>query len=260
MAAGKHPGGGRPGQPAAKKSSAANGWVIALVTVVLVGGCIGIGVVNGDSGGTTVPAPAADERADTVPILAQAAASQGVCYGWRLESWYGSNPVSVGSNLGDGVPVVDDPACPRWVEVTADVRYTSESSESSDYALIDVTGSPDIDRADLYAVETGLARFGLVEDVFVDDPGWAVCRAAVALPLLLAETGVVAPAAAPTAQPGATAAPLPDAGSDFWRDRWGWLLATGGLLLVTALLFTVGFVQRGRQRAAAPAGRTPGKA
>ncbi|MER7269029.1 hypothetical protein ABT344_12070 [Micromonospora carbonacea] len=261
MTAGKHPGGGRPGQPAAaKKSSAASGWVVALVTVVLVGGCIGISVTNGDSGGTTVPAPAADERADTVPILAQAAGSQGICYGWRLESWYASDPVSVGSNLGDGVPVVDDPACPRWVEVTADVRYTSESSESSDYALIDVNGSPDIDRADLYAVETGLARFGLVEDVFVDDPGWAVCRAAVALPLLLAETGVVPPAAAPTAQPGATAAPLPDAGSDFWRDRWGWLLATGGLLLATALLFTVGFVQRGRQRAAASAGRTPGKA
>ncbi|EEP72677.1 hypothetical protein MCAG_03004 [Micromonospora sp. ATCC 39149] len=261
MAAGKHPGGGRPGRPvvAAKKSSAA-GWIIALVTVVLVGGCIGIGVANRDSGGTMVPAPTANERADTVPILAQAAASQGICYGWRLESWYGSAPVSVGSNLGDEVAVVDNPSCPRWVEVVADVRYTSESSESSDYAIVRVTGSPDIDRSDLHAVETGLARFGLDSDRFVDDPGWAVCRAAVALPLLLAETGVVSPAATPSAQPGAAVSPLPAAGSDFWRDRWGWLLVIGGLLLVTALLFTVGLVQRGRQRAAASAGRTQEKA
>ncbi|WP_405114880.1 hypothetical protein OG559_11035 [Micromonospora sp. NBC_01405] len=260
MAASAHPGGRRPGKPAVKaSSSAASGWIVALVTVVVVGGCIGVGVLNGDSGGTTVPAPAADERADTVPILAQAATSQGICYGWRLESYYGS-VVSVGSNLGDGVAVVDNPACPRWVEVTAEVRYTSESSESSDSASLYVKGSTDMARADLYAVKNGLQRFGLDDGAFVDDPGWAVCRAAVALPLLMAEAGMAEPAATPAAVPGAAVAPLPDVGSDFWRDRWGWLLATAGLLLVAALLFTVGFVRRSRQRAQAPAGRTRGKA
>ncbi|MFI0791878.1 hypothetical protein ACH4OY_04120 [Micromonospora rubida] len=260
MASADHRGGGRPGKPTAKaSSSAAAGWIVGLVSVVVVGGCIGVGVLNGDSGGTTVPAPAADERADTVPILVQAATSQGICYGWRLESYYGS-VVSVGSNLGDGVAVVDNPACPRWVEVTAEVQYTSESSESSDSAIVDVTGSTDIDRSDLYAVENGLKRFGLDDDAFVDDPGWAVCRAAVALPLLIAEAGVAEPAATPAAAPGSPVSPLPAAGSDFWRDRWGWLLATAGLLLVTALLFTVGFVQRSRQRAQVPAGRTQGKA
>lgn len=136
--------------------------------------------------------------------------------------------------------------------------YTSSSSESSDWATVTVSGSGDLDRGDLWAVDAGLDRFGLDTDTFVDDPGWAICRAAVTLPLLVAEAGVAPPAATPTADPGTPAAALPDAGNDFWRDRWGWLLASAGLLLVAGLLITVGFVQRGRQRAAAPAGRTRG--
>ncbi|WP_320067268.1 hypothetical protein [Micromonospora sp. RTGN7] len=257
MASGKHPVGGRPGQPATKQLSTAGGWIVGLVTLVVVAGCIGIGVANSDSNSTDVPPPTADDRAGTVPILAQAAASQGICYGWRLGAYYGSM-LNVGSNLGDGVAVSDNPRCPRWVEVRAEVSYTSESSESNDSATVDVAGSADIDRADLYAVENGLQRFGLDSDVFVDDPGWAVCRAAVALPLLVAEAGVAPPVAPPSVDPAAQVAPLPDAGSDFWRDRWGWLLALAGLLLVAGLFFTVGFVQRGRQRAAF-AGRSQGK-
>ncbi|WP_229398951.1 hypothetical protein [Micromonospora okii] len=257
MAAGTRPGGGRPGRPAAKASSSkAGGLIVGLVVVAVVGLCVGFGIVTNDSD-TTVPAPAADERAATVPILAQAAASQGICYGWRLENRSGS-VVNLGSNLGDGVPAAENPSCPRWVEVAATVRYTSESSESQDYAYVEVNGSSDIDLADLYAIENGLGRFGLDSDAFVDEPGWAVCRAAVSLPLLAAEAGLVEPAAARTGAPVATVGPLPDAGSDLWRDRWGFLLATAGLLLVAALLVTVGFVQRGRQRSrpqTGPAGR-----
>ncbi|WP_442930854.1 hypothetical protein [Micromonospora sp. NBC_00421] len=220
--------------------------------------CVGSSLFNQDSGGTAVPAPAVDERADTVPLLAQATASQGICYGWRLEESYDS-AVSVGSNLGDGVPVSEDARCPRWVEARARITYTAESSESSDSAYVTVVGSPDIAAADLASVQAGLTRFGLNDDVFVDDPGWAVCRAAVALPLLVAEAGVAPPAATPTVDPGAAVAPLPEAGSDFWRDRWGLLLTAAGLLLVAVLLITVGFVQRSRRRAPAPAGRTWGK-
>ncbi|MEU7979006.1 hypothetical protein AB0B63_10800 [Micromonospora sp. NPDC049081] len=243
-------------QPAKPKQNV-GAWVVWIVVGLVVVVCVGSSLFNRDSGGTTVPAPAADERADTVPLLAQATASQGICYGWRLEESFLS-PVSVGSNLGDGVAVEEDDRCPRWVQVRARIMYTAESSESSDSATITVTGSGDFSRADLYAVQTGLTRFGLHEDVFVDDPGWAICRAAVALPLLVAETGAAPPAATPTADPGAVAAPLPDTGSDFWRDRWGTVLAAAGLLLVAVLLITVGFVQRGRQRAATPAGRFRG--
>ncbi|WP_431916910.1 hypothetical protein [Micromonospora wenchangensis] len=243
-------------QPA-KAEQNAGAWVVWIVLGLVVVCCVGSSLFNRDSGGTDVPAPAADERADTVPLLAQATASQGICYGWWLEESFRS-PVSVGSNLGDGVAVEEDDRCPRWVQVRARVTYTAESSESSDSAFVTVTGSGDFSQADLYAVQNGLARFGLHEDVFVDDPGWAICRAAVALPLLVAETGAAPPAATPTADPAAATAPLPDAGSDFWRDRWGSLLAAAGLLLVAVLLITVGFVQRGRQRAATPAGRTRG--
>ncbi|MEV6706165.1 hypothetical protein [Micromonospora wenchangensis] len=243
-------------QPAKAKQNA-GAWVVWLVLGATALVCVGSSILNRDSGGTTVPGPAADERADTVPLLVQAAESQGICYGWRLERSSGAE-VSVGSNLGDGVPVTGDARCPRWVEVRARIMYTSSSSESNDWATVTVSGSDDLDRADLWAVDAGLDRFGLDTDTFVDDPGWAICRAAVTLPLLVAEAGVAPPAATPSADPAAPAGALPDAGNDFWRDRWGWLLATAGLLLVAALLITVGFVQRGRQRAATPAGRTRG--
>ncbi|MEU1752261.1 hypothetical protein ABZ436_06345 [Micromonospora matsumotoense] len=242
-------------QAKAKQNTGA--WVVGIILGLLVLCCVGSSLFNQDSGGTAVPAPAVDERTDTVPLLAQATASQGICYGWWLEESFRS-PVSVGSNLGDGVAVEEDDRCPRWVQVRARVTYTAESSESSDSAFITVTGSGDFSSADLSAVQAGLTRFGLHEDVFVDDPGWAICRAAVALPLLVAETGAAPPAATPTADPAAVAAPLPDAGSDFLRDRWGPLLAAAGLLLVAALLIIVGFVQRGRQRAADPAWRFRG--
>ncbi|MCW3813674.1 hypothetical protein ONA91_04275 [Micromonospora sp. DR5-3] len=217
-----------------------------------------------------VPAPATDERTDTVPILREAFTSQGICYGWRLTDGY--DVVSVGSNLGDGTAVGDAPDCPRWIEVSADITYTSESSEANDSAYIQVEGSDDIDFADLSGIARGLDRFGLDEDTFIDDPGWAITRAATTLPLLAAEAGLAAPAATPTAGSAASASPLPDAGNDFWRDRWGWLLATVALLLLAALFVTVGVAQRrttapGRGAAAdapsrsgrKPRGRVPGQ-
>ncbi|WP_406601172.1 hypothetical protein [Micromonospora yasonensis] len=201
--------------------------------------------MTGDSD-ISVPAPAADERADTVPLLQSAATSQGICYGWRLMDGY--EVVSVGSNAGDGTAVEEAPGCPRWIEVYADVTYTSESSEANDFATVQVKGSGDLELADLYRIEAGLARFGLDEGTFVDDPGWAVTRAATTLPLLAVEAGLAEPAA-PTAGPTAAVAPLPDAGSDFWRDRWLWLLATLGILVLAALFVTVGVRQRRRTTA-----------
>jgi hypothetical protein len=168
---------------------------------------------------------------------------------------------SVGSNLGDGIAVGEDPRCPRWIEVEADVTYTSESSEASDSATIRVNGSDDIDTGDLYTIGRGLERFGLDDDAFIDDPGWAVTRAATTLPLLAAEAGVAEPAATPTATPTAAPSPLPAAGNDYWRDRWGGLLAAAGLLLLAALFVTVGVVQRRRQlRGVVPAQRAGAEA
>ncbi|MFG2101664.1 hypothetical protein ACGFJ5_13775 [Micromonospora echinaurantiaca] len=248
-----------------RKTSKAAVWVTWLSVAVVLGGCVVAGVLNND-GDADVPAPVAQERDDTVAILKRSSASQGVCYGWELTDYFGyGDPVSVGSNLGDGVAVEDNPSCPRWLQVGVRVYYASESSESEDNAYVDVTGSDDFSATELLRIENGLDRLGVTSEVFVDDPGWAVTRAAVMLPLLAVEAGVAQPAATPT-QAAAAPSPLPDPGGDLWRDRWGYLLAAAGLLLVTALLVTVGVVQRRRQRAeqvsvpAQRAGRKPAAA
>ncbi|MER7330871.1 MULTISPECIES: hypothetical protein [unclassified Micromonospora] len=242
----------KPAPPAGKNSSPkAAAWAIWLTTGLVVLGCVVAGLANSDSGDEDVPSPTAQERGDTVPILQRSADSQGICYGWVLQDYFSySDPLSVGSNLGDGIAVEENPACPRWVQVDARVAYTSESSESEDFARIDVTGSADITTSQLLRIEQGLERFGLTEKVFIDDPGWAITRAAVTLPLLAAEAGLVEPAATPAATPAvdaATPAPLPDASSDLWRDRWGYFVAAFCLLLLTALLVTAGLWQRRRQ-------------
>ncbi|SCL38322.1 hypothetical protein GA0074692_4973 [Micromonospora pallida] len=254
--------GAKPAGAEKKPSKAAHIW-LALISVVIVGSCVAAGIVNGGSD-TTVPPPTAQERADTVPILARSTASQGICYGWKLED-YGYDPISVGSNLGDGVSVEDNVNCPRWLQVEVLVYYASASSESEDSARITVTGSEDIQQSILWHVDSGLTRMGLEHDVFVDDPGWATTRAATVLPLLAVEAELVEPAAAP-APAGAAPAPLPAAGNDLWRDRWAYGIAVAALLLITALLVTVGLVQRHRQRqaaaetpAATSAGRTRNK-
>ncbi|PWR15782.1 hypothetical protein DKT69_09180, partial [Micromonospora sicca] len=195
MAGGKRPPPAAAKSPAAGRSAVKAGLISAVVLGVA--GLFVVGIVSDSSDDLSIPAPATDERADTVPILREARTSQGICYGWRLAG--GSDVVSVGSNLGDGTPVAATPTCPRWIEVTADITYTAGSSESSDSARVQVKGSADIDAADLYAIERGLERFGLDDDAFIDDPGWAVTRAATTLPLLAAEAGLAAPAATPTA-------------------------------------------------------------
>ncbi|NES14468.1 MULTISPECIES: hypothetical protein [Micromonospora] len=243
-------------KPPAKQKKAAT-WVFWLTIGLVLLGCVLAGVLNSD-GENAVPAPATDERADTVAILRDSSAAQGICYGWLLTDYweYGDDAISAGSNLGDGVRVAENPSCPRWVQVTAAIRYVPESSESNDTARVEVTGSPDIGPADLSRMRAGLTRFGLTDDVFIDDPGWAVTRAAVMLPLLAAEAGLAEPVTATPTAGAADPSPLPDAGNDLWRDRWGWLLAAAGILLFAALLITVGVRQRRRQlRGRVPAQR-----
>jgi hypothetical protein len=209
---------------------------------------------------TLVPAPEPSDRAAVVTELARASAAQGVCYGWRLSS----TPVSIGSNLGDGVPVENDARCPRWLKVTATVTYTPESSEASDSASFQITSSglrgtpPDA---------TELRRFGITEDTFIDDPGDAISRAVLALPLLAYEHGLALPvppnrgsssAASPSPAPSAAPSPevvdagdLADAGGDRWRGR-GPALVFAGLSLVVAVGLVVWAGLRMRRPAPPP--------
>ncbi|GAB2944175.1 hypothetical protein GCM10027280_36150 [Micromonospora polyrhachis] len=244
MAAKKRP--AKPAPPAKTGSGKGVAWGLVVTAVIV---AVVVLVAQSGDDDLNVPPPTATERADTVAILERASKAQNICYGWRLVEGYSSDAISVGSNLGDNVPVDEDPArCPRWIRVRATVTYTSESSESNDYASIWVDGSDDLS---ISGFPTGLQRLGLDDDVFIDDPGWATARAAVFLPLLAAEQGLAPPVPLATAAPDGTGAssaptPLPDAGSDFLRDRWPYLLGAVAFLLVSALLVTIGLVQRSR--------------
>ncbi|SDY22640.1 hypothetical protein SAMN05444365_1011122 [Micromonospora pattaloongensis] len=225
------------------------GWIkgvgIALGALLLVGFCL-LGAFSDDDS-TVVPAPTETERRDTVAVLERSADAQDVCYGWRLQDGEG-DIVSVGSNLGDNVAVATNPArCPRWVEVVATVTYTSESSESEDWASVQVESADPLWQG---AFTAGLERLGLDNDAFLDEPGWAICRAAVALPLLTAEAGHAEPAPVATGTPTAQPSPLPEAGSDFARDRSPYLVGAFLLFVVTAVLVTIGWFQRRHELAA----------
>lgn len=237
-------------------------WIVAFVPILLAalacGGIVGYNseeTVLAPSTAIDVAPPTATERNDTVAILRDAAERQGICYGWQLQRKYGE-VVSIGSNHGDGVSV-SKVGCARWLRVTATVDYTSENSESEDYVDVAVEGSYEFidDSPDL---TTGLSRFGLTEAAFVEEPGWAVTRAAVSLPLLAVEIGAASPEPMVTTAPTGVPTPLPAAGSDLWRDRSGWLIGATGLLLIAVLLVVVGLVQRRRAAAAVANGRGAG--
>jgi hypothetical protein len=223
--------------------TARTAWTARTVAAAAAGLTLGL---TGCSSDLSVTAPDAEQRRQTASQLAWAAESQEICFGWELDSGWSAAPVSRGSNLGENVPVDSDTTrCPRWVEVRARVNYVSGSSESEDSATVQVQTSPDLSVGS--RIEAGLRRFGLDEKAFVDNPALAVSRAALALPLLTAESGAAEPAATPPAS-AATPPALESAGADFWRDRWVFVLVAAGLVLVAGLFLTVGFVQRRKQR------------
>lgn len=199
----------------------------------------------GGDDSAVVPAPSAEMRAQTAAILAQASAAQGICYGWHLISE--GRTVSHGSSLGPDTAVDSDPdRCPRWMQVEARVVYTSPSSEISDWATSRIITSGLTTPAPIR-----LEEFGFTDSVFIDEPDRAICQAALVLPLLVVENGDAQPVPTPSATdtpPAAVPAALPDAGSDFWRDRWAHVLGAAFLLLVAALVVTIGWFERQHQR------------
>ncbi len=242
---------------APRASAGQSGWVWGGIAVVAVlGAVVAAGVLTGDSS-LVVPPPTTTEQNDTVALLRDAAEQQDICYGWELRQGDG-DVVSSGSNLGVDISVVDHPQCPRWLRVAATVAYTPESSEAEDSARVVVDGSPDFVN-DLFALETSLSRFGLDGAAFLAEPGWAVTRAAVSLPLLVVERGAVSPEPVVTSAPVAAPSPLPAASSDLWRERSGWLIGATGMVLIAVLLVVVGLIQRRRQRGEAAVTARRGK-
>lgn len=192
---------------------------------------------------------AAQQLAD---LLAEAATAQQVCYGWRVRIADGQNrteSLSTGSNFGPGRAVTDAGAgagrsCRYVVEFTADIVYTSASSELNDSASWAVTsssprgpGTADLDRLELF--DEG--------DLVGEYPDVAVSRALAALPQLAANAGLAAPltAAPATSAPPDAGSLADDPGADYLR-RAGGLLAIGAVLLAGGIAFGVHAVRSSR--------------
>ncbi len=198
-----------------------------VVLVVLVCGVACITMP--DSSGTSVDTPLAADQQSVVDGLARATAVHGVCYGWRLQS--SASTVNVGSNLGVGKAVTDDPAkCAKYVEVQGNVRYYPESSESEDTATYTIRSTlGDAAKLDPAAFD----RLGAGTKRLLEDPSTAILIAADALPLLTQEAGL-APTPVPVPSATGSVAPVATGGNDFFRDRWALLTVSGALLLVAA--------------------------
>ncbi|MDG6103460.1 hypothetical protein Daura_35815 [Dactylosporangium aurantiacum] len=241
------------GTPAATRSGGLpKGWLwafLALAVVVCGVSCFGAF----DTSGTTVDTPAAADQQSVVDGLARATAAHGICYGWRLQS--SASTVNVGSNLGVGKAVTDDPAkCAKYVEVQGNVRYYPDSSESEDTAAYSIRSTlGDGARLDPAAFD----RLGAGTKQLLDDPATTILVAADALPLLTLEAGL-APAPVPPPSATGSVAPVATGGNDFLRDRWPLLALSGGLLLVAVGALFLGRLVSRRAAAGPPSGPVPG--
>ncbi|HZN71934.1 MAG TPA: hypothetical protein VFC00_09680 [Micromonosporaceae bacterium] len=208
--------------------------ILAVLVVSVAGLAWLLSSCTADDSDLTVPAPAASDRQAVVAQLAQATAAHGVCYGWHLSN--GGTTVSQGSNLGDAAPVT---TCDRWMQLVVTVYYTPESSEAEDSVSIEVDSSNDL--YDERPTPADLARLGLTDGRFLDEPDDTIMRGTLALPLLLAERGAVGTVPTPTGIAAPAGPPLP-ASSDFWRDRLGLVVAAIVLIVVAALLGLYGWL------------------
>ena len=205
----------------------------------------------------TVPAAAEDpvfdpaSRADVAASLAEALEDQGICYGYLLDvtddssgGWDGRWLVT---SLGEDADITNDSRCPRWVELSAAIDYTSSSSESEDSASWTVLGNfPGIPTTDQ------LAALDLHAGDLADD-GRAfttMSNAVLALPVLAAENGVARPVEidASPSPPPSDAAATGRPGSDWWREN-GLKVGVLVVLLVLAGLWASITTPNGWRRA-----------
>jgi hypothetical protein len=184
---------------------------------------------------TTIPTLSEADGKDLVSRLAKAEAAQGVCYGWVVSDGSG-DPVTSGSSRGVGVSA---DKCRRYAILASTITYTSESSESEDSASVTVrtsSGLPDLTLSDL-------SRVGVDTAALLAEPTTTTAYGALALPLLLAEKGDVAPLE-PVVATAQAATPIGRPGSDFAASHPGAIIALsifGGAALIGLV---VGFILR----------------
>ncbi|GAA4862309.1 hypothetical protein [Saccharopolyspora cebuensis] len=171
--------------------------------------------------------------------LAEAERAHGICFGWELHDGNTDDPPEQGSSRGPGT---DAESCARWAEVRATVAWDHLSYDGA--VDLVVAASPDL--RPLPSVEdfTGV---GVTGERLVEHPIGTTGQAAMALPLLLVETGALPPVPTPAAERGAPPRPLPEMDE---AGPWGWV---GGLGAFAVL--AVGLGVRGRikhRQASAP--------
>ncbi|MEV6234903.1 hypothetical protein AB0L88_44250 [Saccharopolyspora shandongensis] len=183
--------------------------------------------------------------------LAEAERAHGVCFGWKLVDG-STKQFDQGSSRGPGVPA---DSCPRWAETQVFVA-AADTDDDVDAADVKVAASGDLD-AQLEADD--FVNLGVTADALAEEPVTATGQAALGLPLLLVENGVLtAPQATEDVSGTASVPSLPKgdgSGSD-WVP-WAWL---GGLGVVVVLALLLGFRARAKQKSTSdtPSAPPPG--
>ena len=158
--------------------------------VALVAAAIALTVAPGVSATPILDQSDAEELAG---VLAEAEASQDICYGWEVSiSGDVSTTLAAGEYGSSRGPDTHAVVCDQYVIFDANLTYTSESSEASDRASFDVrsnlAGAP---------TEADLRRVGIDGGRLLgNDDDRAIYDATVALPALVAESGLAPPVAA----------------------------------------------------------------
>ncbi|MGW5050472.1 hypothetical protein [Actinokineospora sp. NPDC004072] len=229
----------------AKKLSKPVAWLIVVGTCVAVIVAVIAGAASSDDNDLTVSVPTGQETADLVQKLAEAEEAHGICYGWVLtdaDKPSDEEVVSSGSSRGAGTSAEE---CQRYVWVDARVDYESESSSFEDSASIIVHASPGLPEPSAVDLE----RLGVTQEALLAEPAAAVGYGALALPLLMAEDGVVEPLPT-TPAAAAPATPIGRPGSDFVGNHTGGLIALGVVGGLALLCLIVGLTIRIRGREA----------
>lgn len=136
-----------------------------------------------------------------------------MCFGWVLKDG-STDEVQQGSNRGPGKRAA---RCESWAEVRIVVGYTSESSPDYDAADISVASS-DSAAGDSGNVRQTFAELGVDANALIDDPVSTTGHAALALPLVLIQEGVLEQRDRPTttqSPSGSKERLSEDGGSDF---------------------------------------------
>lgn len=197
---------------------------------------------------TTVPSLSSQDSTDLVARLAEAEKAHGICYGWELRDRRQSSHaevVSSGSSRGVGVPA---DTCARYVTLRAAVSYTDSLSESDDSATISVDSSADLTEHQPYSSE--LDRMGVTPAAVLEDPAATTGLGALALPLLMVESGAAEPL--PLSPAPAEAAPISRPGSDFTSTNRGALTALGIVGGIALLCLIVGLITRRKEARTRP--------